>query len=143
MLRSPAYRPAGPADRILRALASRRRRAILELLRRGPRTTSELAARFSRARLSRFAVMQHLKVLETAGLVITIRRGRQRYHHVDPAPMRRVLEAWLRRFRPLPPAVQRALKYRARQEQLLHGGLDRRGRRATLKERGRARSSTG
>jgi uncharacterized protein YndB with AHSA1/START domain len=46
--------------------------------------------------LSRFAVMQHLSVLEESGLVIVERVGRQRFNHLNPAPIRQLYERWLR-----------------------------------------------
>lgn len=75
------------------ALASPWRRRLLDLLRDGPRTTGELADAFPE--LSRFAVMQHLGVLTRAGAVVGRRRGRFRYHHLNPVPLRRWYERWV------------------------------------------------
>jgi uncharacterized protein YndB with AHSA1/START domain len=69
---------------------------LLDLLRDGPRTTGDLAARLPE--VSRYAVMQHLGVLEDAGLVVVERRGRQRFNHVNAAPLRRAYERWVHRF---------------------------------------------
>lgn len=77
-----------------RALASPHRRALLDLLRDGPRTTGQLADALPG--LSRFAVMQHLGVLVRAGAVVVRRRGRHRYNHVNPVPLRRWYERWVR-----------------------------------------------
>lgn len=63
-------------DLIFKALASRTRRALLDALRDGPRTTGELCGLFPH--LDRCTVMQHLRVLEKAELVIPARRGRER-----------------------------------------------------------------
>ena len=76
-----------------RALANPVRRQLLDLLRTGPRTTTELAD--SVPSLSRFAVMQHLEVLVSAGLVLVRRRGRQRFNHLNAAPLRRWYERWV------------------------------------------------
>ena len=64
-------------DPVWRALSNPVRRRILDLLKEGPLTTGELAGRFPE--LTRFAVMQHLRVLEEAELVVPIRDGRSRY----------------------------------------------------------------
>lgn len=83
----------GLDDDIWRALASPWRRRILDGLRAGPRTTGALAAAIPE--LSRFAVMQHLGVLESAGLTLTERRGRERFNHLNPVPLRRSYERWV------------------------------------------------
>lgn len=82
----------GAAD-VWRALANPIRRTLLDLLRDGPRTTGDLADEL--ADLSRFAVMQHLGVLTDAGLVRVRRRGKYRYNHLDPVPLRRWYERWV------------------------------------------------
>lgn len=82
------------------ALGSEHRRGILDLLRDGPRTTGDLAARFPG--LSRFAVMQHLGVLAKAGLVLYRHVGRTRSNYLNPVPLQRAYERWMR---PLAQAV--------------------------------------
>jgi DNA-binding transcriptional ArsR family regulator/uncharacterized protein YndB with AHSA1/START domain len=76
-----------------RALASPWRRQLLDLLGAGPHTTGELADEMPG--LSRYAVMQHLAVLERAGLVVVRRRGRHRFNHLNPVPLRRWYERWV------------------------------------------------
>lgn len=83
---------AGSED-LWRALASPVRRQLLDLLRSAPRTTGELAE--SIPELSRFAVMQHLEVLTEAGVVLVRRRGRHRYNHLNPVPLREWYERWV------------------------------------------------
>ncbi|HET6701927.1 MAG TPA: metalloregulator ArsR/SmtB family transcription factor [Gemmatimonadaceae bacterium] len=83
-------------DPVWKALASPLRRAILDQLRDGPQTTSALAERFPR--LTRFAVMQHLRVLEDAELVIPRRVGRQRYNYLNPTPIQRIADRWVSRY---------------------------------------------
>jgi DNA-binding transcriptional ArsR family regulator len=78
---------------VWRALASPVRREILDLLRAGPRTTGQLAERFPA--LSRFAVMQHLGVLEQADLVVPRRAGRLRHNYLNPVPIQRIYERWV------------------------------------------------
>src|SRR5215470_16429007 len=83
---------AGEPD-LWRALASPWRRRLLDLLRAGPATTSALAGQMPE--LSRFAVMQHLGVLTDAGVVIVERRGRDRFNHLNPVPLREWYERWV------------------------------------------------
>jgi DNA-binding transcriptional ArsR family regulator len=48
--------------------------------------------------LSRFAVMQHLSVLERAGVVLVRREGRERWNELNALPIQRELERWLNGF---------------------------------------------
>ena len=81
---------------VWKALASPIRRAILDRLRDGPQTTGGIAEHFPR--LTRFAVMQHLRVLEEAELVIPRRVGRERYNYLNPVPIQRVFDRWVSRY---------------------------------------------
>lgn len=78
---------------MFKALANPTRRAILDRLSAGPATTGDLAA--ATPDLSRYAVMQHLRVLEQAGLVLVRRAGRQRFNHLNAVPVREVYECWV------------------------------------------------
>lgn len=80
-------------DRVFKALSSRTRRSILDLLKDRPRTTGELCARFPE--LDRCTTMQHLGVLERAGLVIAQRRGRERWNHLDVVPIKLIHDRWI------------------------------------------------
>jgi DNA-binding transcriptional ArsR family regulator len=80
-------------DLVWKALADPVRRRILDLLRKGPHTTGELAARFPR--ISRVAVMKHLEVLVRARLVLVRRQGRRRWNFPNPVPIQRVCERWV------------------------------------------------
>ena len=82
--------------RIWKALGSPHRRALLDALRDGPQTTSALCEVLPR--LSRFAVMQHLGVLERAGVVLVRREGRERWNELNAVPIQRELERWLNGF---------------------------------------------
>lgn len=44
--------------------------------------------------LTRQAISQHLGVLESAGLVITERRGRSKFHYFNPAPLSNITRRW-------------------------------------------------
>src|SRR5689334_4216590 len=80
-------------DRVFRALASHHRRAILDVLRDQPMTTGALCCQFPE--LDRCTVMQHLKVLETADLIIAERKGRERWNHLNPLPIHAIHERWI------------------------------------------------
>ncbi len=71
-------------DRVFKALGHQVRRQILDDLRDQPLTTGTLVAHFPE--LDRCTVMQHLKVLEDAELVIPVRKGRERWNHLNVAP---------------------------------------------------------
>jgi DNA-binding transcriptional ArsR family regulator len=83
---------------VFHALAAPARRAILdELHDRNRQTLFELCTRLTMKHglgLSRQAVSQHLDVLEAAGLVSTEREGRYKFHHLDTAPLRDIVERW-------------------------------------------------
>jgi DNA-binding transcriptional ArsR family regulator len=81
---------------VWRALASPHRRAILDLLRDGPMTTGDLAAKFPSH--SRFAVMQHLLVLERGGLVTRRRDGRMKFNYLNPIPIQQIYDRWVSRY---------------------------------------------
>ena len=85
----------GPEDleAVWRALSNGTRRRMLDLMKDGPLTTGTLAERFPE--LSRFAVMQHLGVLEEAGLVIPVREGRLRYNYLNAVPIQQIYDRWV------------------------------------------------
>lgn len=80
-------------DRIFKALASHVRRQILDDLKDQPLTTGALCSHFPD--IDRCTVMQHLKVLEEAGLVIAERRGRERWNHLDAMPIQDIHDRWI------------------------------------------------
>lgn len=82
-------------DQVWKALADPTRRAILDVLAEGPRTTGALVERFSD--LCRTAVMKHLGLLEAAGLVVVRRAGRARWNHLNPMPIQRIHDRWVSR----------------------------------------------
>ena len=82
--------------RVWKALGSPHRRALLDALRDGPRTTTALCEVLPQ--LSRFAVMQHLSVLERAGVILVRREGRDRWNELNAVPIQRELERWLNVF---------------------------------------------
>lgn len=84
---------------VWRALASPVRRRMLDLLRDGPMSTGAIADEFRD--LSRFAVMQHLGVLEDADLVVPRRDGRTRLNFLNPVPIQRMYHRWVSRYQEL------------------------------------------
>jgi uncharacterized protein YndB with AHSA1/START domain len=83
-------------DVVFRALADPTRRSLLdELFRQDGQTLSALERRLP---MTRIGVMKHLRVLETAGLVTTKRRGREKLHFLNPVPIRLVHDRWVSKY---------------------------------------------
>ena len=78
-------------DHAFQALADPTRRAVVERLGDGPASVSELAKPFT---MTLAAVVQHVQVLEAAGLVQTQKIGRVRTVQLDAAGLR-TAEDWL------------------------------------------------
>jgi DNA-binding transcriptional ArsR family regulator len=83
-------------DRVFKALGSATRRELLDDLKDGPRTTGDLCAQFPA--LDRCTVMQHLSVLERAGLVVVRRQGRERWNHLDVLPIKLIHDRWINAY---------------------------------------------
>jgi DNA-binding transcriptional ArsR family regulator len=83
-------------DPVWKALSDPTRRAILDRLRSGPRTTGEIVDVFPH--LTRFGVMKHLETLRQAQLVNTRQQGRRRVNSLNAVPIRRIYERWVSRF---------------------------------------------
>ncbi|MGN8118034.1 ArsR/SmtB family transcription factor [Labrys sp. 22185] len=80
-------------DLVFKALAHPRRRAMLDHLKEEARTTGMLCEAF--ADMDRCTVMQHLKVLEEADLIIVRREGRERWNHLNALPIKRIHDRWI------------------------------------------------
>ena len=80
-------------DRIFKALAHAVRRQMLDDLKDQPLTTGKLCGHFPD--LDRCTVMQHLKVLEEADLLIVERRGRERWNHLNSMPIKQIHDRWI------------------------------------------------
>jgi len=78
---------------VFKALAGADRRHILDLLRDAPMTTGDIGKCLSH--LDRTTVMQHLRVLEKARLVISRKEGRCRWNYLDVSPIQRIHERWI------------------------------------------------
>jgi len=83
-------------DRVFKALAHPRRRSLLDHLKDGPRTTGALCEIF--ADMDRCTVMQHLKVLEEADLVIVRRDGRERWNYLNSLPIKEIHDRWISQY---------------------------------------------
>jgi DNA-binding transcriptional ArsR family regulator len=86
-----------PIDSVFRALSDPTRRQVLERLSRSPASVSELAAPFDMALPS---FLEHLSVLESAGMVRSRKTGRVRTYRLAPRRLR-IAEDWLSRQRSL------------------------------------------
>ena len=83
-------------DAIFKALADPTRRFLLDrLFKRDGRTLTELE---SVLEMSRYGVMKHLRILESAGLVVTRRSGREKLHYLNPVPIRLIHDRWIGKF---------------------------------------------
>jgi uncharacterized protein YndB with AHSA1/START domain len=83
-------------DEVFRALADPTRRRLLdELFERDGQTLTSLEQRLP---MTRFGVMKHLRILEEAGLVITRRRGREKFHFLNAVPIRLVHDRWVSKY---------------------------------------------
>ncbi len=83
-------------DALFKALSHRVRRRMLDALKTGPRTTGDLCALLSE--IDRCTVMQHLKVLEEAELVIARREGRERWNHLNALPIQAIHDRWISQY---------------------------------------------
>ena len=83
-------------DPVWKALSDPTRRSILDMLRKGPRTTTEIVNGFPD--MTRHAVMKHIDVLRESGLVITREEGRRRINSLNPVPIRQIYERWMGPF---------------------------------------------
>ncbi|BDH55939.1 helix-turn-helix transcriptional regulator [Tsukamurella sp. PLM1] len=92
-----AVGPGTPADDVddlvFKALGNATRRRMLDVLKEAPRTTGELCAQFPD--LDRTTVLQHLRVLERAELVIGRKVGRERHLTLAPVPIKRIHDRWI------------------------------------------------
>lgn len=83
---------------VFRALDDQTRRLILdELATSDGKTLFEICSLLTTRHglcLTRQAISQHLGVLESAGLVITERRGRSKFHYFSSAPLSGITRRW-------------------------------------------------
>ena len=83
-------------DVLFKALADPSRRKLLDLLHASDgRTLNELCEHLD---MSRQGVTQHLALLESANLVATVWRGREKLHFLNPVPLQEIYERWIAKF---------------------------------------------
>jgi DNA-binding transcriptional ArsR family regulator/uncharacterized protein YndB with AHSA1/START domain len=81
---------------VFKALADPSRRSLLDrLFDRDGQTLGQLC---SKVAMTRFGVMKHLRVLEAAGLVTTRRSGREKFHYLNPVPIRLIHDRWIDKY---------------------------------------------
>ena len=82
---------------VFRALSDPTRREILELLRSGPRTSGEIADKFS---TSWATISRHLSVLKDAGLILAERNGQHVVYELNTTVFQDVVENLIKWLRP-------------------------------------------
>src|SRR5688572_13167179 len=83
-------------DLVYKALADSRRREILDFLKDEPLTTGAICDHFKP--LDRCTVMQHLGVLEKAGLVFSKKKGKFRWNYLNVVPIREIYDRWINQY---------------------------------------------
>lgn len=84
------------ADLVFKALADPGRRRLLDRLRvRSGLTLLELCEGMA---MTRQGVTRHVELLEEAGLVVSMRDGREKRHYLNPVPIHEIAERWIRPF---------------------------------------------
>jgi len=83
-------------DKVFKALADAGRRLLLDRLRaENGQTLGQLCAHLD---MTRQAVTKHLRILEDASLVVTVRRGREKLHYLNPVPIQQIADRWIDQF---------------------------------------------
>jgi len=84
-------------DEVFRAINDPSRRLLLDrLFERDGQTLGELCAHLPE--MTRYGVMNHLGILEEAGLVTTLKRGRSKFHYLNPVPIRLIHDRWISKY---------------------------------------------
>ena len=83
-------------DKIFSALGDNSRRYLLDLLyERNGQSLTELSSNLD---MSRQAVTKHLKILESANLVVPVWKGKEKLHYFNPVPLRLIYLRWISKF---------------------------------------------
>lgn len=83
-------------DKVFKSLADPSRRELLDrLCQRNGQTLGQLCETMD---IKRQSVTQHLGLLESANLISTVRRGREKLHFINPVPLYEVYGRWIRKF---------------------------------------------
>jgi len=106
------------AEDTFHALADPTRRAVLDLLRRGPQPAGQIAGAFP---VSRPAISKHLRQLRHARLVVEHRSGRHRLYRLNAEPLQAV-DRWIEQYRAFWKANLAGLKSFVEQEYARESG---------------------
>lgn len=83
-------------DQVFKALADASRRQLLDrLFASNGQTLGELCQSLD---MSRQAVTKHLALMEAANLVVTVWRGREKLHYLNPVPIGEIVERWIGKY---------------------------------------------
>jgi DNA-binding transcriptional ArsR family regulator len=83
-------------DAVFKALADPVRRQLLDSLHaRNGQTLGELC---DGQEMTRQAVTKHLALLEEANLIVTLRRGREKLHYLNPVPIHEIADRWIGKY---------------------------------------------
>jgi DNA-binding transcriptional ArsR family regulator len=83
-------------DKVFRALAHPSRRQLLDQLHaNNGQTLGEICEHLD---MTRQAVSKHLVLLEAANLIVTIWRGREKLHYLNPVPIHEISERWIGKY---------------------------------------------
>jgi len=83
-------------DKVFKALADPGRRLLLDRLHAdNGQTLGQLCGHLD---MTRQAVTKHLKLLEAANLVVTVRRGREKLHYLNPVPILEIADRWIGKY---------------------------------------------
>jgi len=83
-------------DAVFKALADQSRRKLLDVLRQSNGQT--LTQLYGHLDMTRQAVTKHLALLEAANLIVTLRRGREKLHYLNPMPLHEIYERWIGKY---------------------------------------------
>lgn len=92
----PGAMEGNDVDAVFKALSDLSRRQLLDrLFAQNGQTLGELCRQMD---MTRQAVSKHLAVLEEARLVVTVRRGREKLHYLNPVPIGEIYERWIGKY---------------------------------------------
>jgi DNA-binding transcriptional ArsR family regulator len=87
---------AAEVDKVFKALADPSRRKLLDQLHvNNGQTLGELCEHLD---MTRQAVAKHLGLLEAANLLVTVWRGREKLHYLNPVPLQEIYDRWIGKY---------------------------------------------
>ena len=106
-------------DTVFVALGSPTRRKILDIVKDRPGCTVKHVAGFFK--MSRIAVMKHLRILAYAGLIISEKEGRRRRLYFNCVPIQMIYDRWTTEYSALWASGLTRMKYRVEKQERQHG----------------------